>query len=76
MRDTIPRLEAFLAVLPKHSNELNNVKLPLAHKDLHFANMLYNVTSHKITAILDWEFSGVVLFTKRNPTETLLMEWA
>ncbi|KAH7214436.1 hypothetical protein DER44DRAFT_805686 [Fusarium oxysporum] len=40
MRDIVPRLEAFVASLPKHANELNNVKLRLAHKDLYFANMI------------------------------------
>jgi aminoglycoside phosphotransferase (APT) family kinase protein len=72
MQDTIPRLEAFLTALPKHSDELNIVKLRLAHKDLHFANMLYDVTSNKITGILDWEFSSVVPFTKWNPRRSFL----
>jgi hypothetical protein len=72
MRDTIPRLEAFLSALPKHSDELNNVKPRLAHKDLHFANMLYEITSNNITAILDWEFSSVVPFTKWNPRRSFL----
>lgn len=36
MRDTIPQLEALLQALPKHATEHNNVKLRLAHKDLHF----------------------------------------
>ncbi|MCJ1371958.1 hypothetical protein MMC20_003178 [Loxospora ochrophaea] len=72
MRDIIPRLEAFLTALPKHSDELNNVKLRLAHKDLHFANMLYDVSSDRITAILDWEFSSVVPFPKWNPHKSFL----
>jgi len=72
LRDTIPRLEAFVRVLPEHSPELNNVKLRLAHKDLHFANMLYDVASGKLTAILDWEFSGVVPMTKWNPRRAFL----
>jgi len=72
MRDAIPRLEAFIRVLPQHANELNNVKLRLAHKDLHFANVLYDFESDKITAILDWEFSGVVPFTTWNPRRAFL----
>jgi hypothetical protein len=72
MRDTIPQLEAFLKALPKHADELNTVKLRLAHKDLHFAKMLYDAVSNKITAILDWEFSGVVPFTKWNPRRSFL----
>lgn len=53
MQDMTPRLEVFLTALSKHSNKLNNVKLRLAHKDLHFANILYNVASSNITAVLD-----------------------
>ena len=72
MRDTVPRLEVFLTALSKHCNELNDVKLRLAHKDLHFANMLYSTSSGRITAILDWEFSGVVPSTKWNPRGSFL----
>lgn len=72
LHNFVPRLEAFMKVLCKHSSELNNVKLRLAHKDLHFANMLYDVASGKLTAILDWEFSGVVPMTKWNPRRAFL----
>ncbi|KAK4448861.1 kinase-like domain-containing protein [Podospora aff. communis PSN243] len=72
MLDLIPRLEAFIEVLPSHSAELNNVALRLAHKDLHFANILLDPETNKITAILDWEFSGVVPFTKWNPSKSFL----
>lgn len=74
MRDIIPQLNMFLEALLKHANELNHVKLRLAHKDMHFANMLYDVKSGKITAILDWEFSGVVPFTKWNPHRSFLWD--
>ncbi|RYN32217.1 hypothetical protein AA0112_g6258 [Alternaria arborescens] len=67
MRDAIPRLEAFVKALSEHAEQLNDVQLRLAHKDLHFANSLYNSDSGKITAILDWEFSGVVPFPLWNP---------
>ena len=72
MRDIFPRLEALLTVLPKHLNELNDVKLRLVHKDLHFANILYDGSSGRITAILDWEFSSVVPFTKWDPKRAFL----
>ncbi|KAK5658665.1 hypothetical protein OQA88_2061 [Cercophora sp. LCS_1] len=72
MRDLIPRLENFIAILPQHSDELNKVALRLAHKDLHFANILFDDSTNKITAILDWEFSGVVPFTKWNPARSFL----
>ncbi|KAF5618882.1 hypothetical protein F25303_12932 [Fusarium sp. NRRL 25303] len=72
MRDIIPRLEAFVAALPKHANELNNVKLRLAHKDLHFANMIFDPVSGRITGILDWEFAGVVPYPQWNPRSSFL----
>jgi hypothetical protein len=72
MRDTVPRLEAFIAALPQHADEINKVPLRLAHKDLHFANLIFDSASGKITAVLDWEFSGVVPFTLWNPRRSFL----
>ncbi|KAF4987517.1 hypothetical protein FDECE_15392 [Fusarium decemcellulare] len=72
MRDMVPRLKSFEAALHTHADELNRVKLRLAHKDLHFANMVLDVSSGRITGILDWEFSGVVPFTKWNPRRSFL----
>ncbi|KAF5573625.1 hypothetical protein FPANT_12237 [Fusarium pseudoanthophilum] len=72
MRDIIPRLEAFVAALPRHAKELNNIKLRLAHKDLHFANMMYDPSTAKITGILDWEFAGVVPSPQWNPRRSFL----
>ncbi|KAF1955173.1 kinase-like protein [Byssothecium circinans] len=72
MQDAVPRLEAFVQALPAHAEELNRVQLRLAHKDLHFANILYDVESDRVTSILDWEFSGVVPFTKWNPRRSFL----
>lgn len=72
MRDIIPRLETFVAGLNEHSAELNKVALRLAHKDLHFANLLFDPVTNRITAVLDWEFSGVVPFTKWNPSRSFL----
>ncbi|UKZ54426.1 hypothetical protein TrVGV298_008234 [Trichoderma virens] len=39
MRDLLPRLDAFVKVLSDFP-ELNNTRYFLAHKDLHFANIL------------------------------------
>ncbi|KAI3317228.1 kinase-like protein [Xylariaceae sp. AK1471] len=72
MRDAVPELERFLQSLSSHTEELNRVKLRLSHKDLHFANILYDASSGEITAILDWGFSGVVPFTKWDPRRAFL----
>lgn len=72
MREAIPQLMHFVQALPSHADELNSVKLRLAHKDLHFANILCSPSSGDITAILDWEFLGVVPFTKWNPSKAFL----
>ena len=57
MRDVLPRIEAFLDALAQNADMLNDVPLRLAHKDLHFGNILYNSDSSKITAAIDWELS-------------------
>ncbi|KPM37545.1 hypothetical protein AK830_g9007 [Neonectria ditissima] len=72
MRDVVPRLLSFEAALYKHADKLNRVKLRLAHKDLHFANIVFDVSSGRITGILDWEFCSVVPFTKWNPRRSFL----
>ncbi|RFU35763.1 hypothetical protein B7463_g540, partial [Scytalidium lignicola] len=72
MRDTLSRLKALVNALANNAEKLNNVKLKLAHKDLHFSNILYDQSSSRITAILDWEFSGIVPFTRWNPTRAFL----
>ncbi|TDL17717.1 kinase-like protein [Rickenella mellea] len=72
MRDMLPRLEMFLDALSRDAVELNNVKLRLAHKDLHFGNIMYDSQLGKISAILDWEFSGIVPYTRWNPTRAFM----
>ncbi|KAI1137197.1 phosphotransferase enzyme family-domain-containing protein [Hypoxylon sp. FL0543] len=72
MRGDIPRLEAFLTAISSQAAQLNRTKLVLAHKDLHFANVLYDRGKGRITAILDWEFSGVVPCQLWNPRRAFL----
>lgn len=72
MRDSIPLINKFLEELKSHAKELNNVKLKLAHKDLHFGNILYSRSTGKITSILDWEFAGIVPFTRWDPVKAFL----
>ncbi|KAI0149738.1 phosphotransferase enzyme family-domain-containing protein [Hypoxylon sp. NC0597] len=72
MRSDIPCLEAFLTAISSRAEELNQTKLVLAHKDLHFANMLYNRGTGRITAILDWEFSCIMPSQQWNPRRAFL----
>ena len=57
MRDALPRIKAFLDALSQSAEMINGVQLRLAHKDLHFGNILYDSDSSKITAAIDWELS-------------------
>jgi hypothetical protein len=71
MRDLLPRLDAFVEALSKHP-ELNNTRYILAHKDLHFGNVMYDEPSGCITGILDWEFSSIVPAPRWNPVRAFL----
>ncbi|KAB8346013.1 hypothetical protein FH972_023065 [Carpinus fangiana] len=60
MRDLVPRIDALISVLEKHADTLNKTRYILAHKDLHFGNVMCDPETGMITAVLDWEFSAVV----------------
>ncbi|THY12194.1 hypothetical protein D6D01_08668 [Aureobasidium pullulans] len=74
MHDILPQLESFLKIINKEPmwTKLNSIPLRLAHKDLHFANILIDPATARITSILDWEFAGVVPFTRWNPSRAFL----
>lgn len=74
MHDVFPQLERFLEIIAEEpmKSKLNNIPLRLAHKDLHFANILIDPSTARITSIIDWEFAGVVPFTRWNPSRAFL----
>ncbi|KAI4744054.1 hypothetical protein E4T50_05565 [Aureobasidium sp. EXF-12298] len=74
MHDILPQLDHFLANITSEpmQTKLDNIPLRLTHKDLHFANILVDPATARITSIIDWEFAGVVPFTRWNPSRAFL----
>lgn len=85
MRDFVPRLQRFInstLVRPKAPGktlangylmpELDDTRLVLAHKDLHFGNVMLEPATGTIAAILNWEFECVVPACRWNPSRAFL----
>jgi hypothetical protein len=74
MHDILPQLNRFLIIITSDPLQikLDNIPLRLAHKDLHFANILVDSATARMTSIIDWEFAGVVPFTRWNPSRAFL----
>lgn len=70
VRHMVPRLEAFISELPKHSNEFNNVILRLAHRISTLPTFSITLHPKRSLLILGWESSGVVLFTAWNSSRS------
>lgn len=60
----VQMLKSFVQAIsePHLAEEINDTIYVLAHRDLHFGNMLLDPDTARITAILDWEFAGAVAF--------------
>ena len=61
---------------PEHIANVDRVKYIVAHRDMHFANIMAAPSGdgahYRITAVLDWEFSGIVPSTRWNPHKAFL----
>lgn len=72
-RDLLLRLEAFGKAIKSHAADLDKVKLVLAHRDLHFGNIMVDPDHPEIiTGILDWEFAGVFPANRWDPVRAFL----
>lgn len=73
----VSQLEDFAYLLRSPEEHMRNWKLDattyiLAHRDLHFGNILYDPETSQITAILGWEFAAVVPAPLWDPRKAFL----
>jgi aminoglycoside phosphotransferase (APT) family kinase protein len=68
----IPRLQSFLEIINKQKAALNKTKYVLAHRDLHFGNILFDPATLKITSVIDWEFAGICPIQRTDPPRAFL----
>ncbi|CAM6101954.1 unnamed protein product [Calypogeia fissa] len=72
MRSLVPRILGFMAAMEDRQEELNKTRLVLAHRDFHLGNIMYDVDTRRITAVLDWEFAAVVPAQRWDPHRAFL----
>ncbi|CAF1214210.1 unnamed protein product [Didymodactylos carnosus] len=57
-------------IIPR-SNSSFDVEGVIAHRDLHFGNLLWSTETNSISGVLDWELAGIYPLSDWNPGNTL-----
>jgi hypothetical protein len=70
LRDLTARLQKLMERIPDMPS-IFETRLILAHKDLHFCNVMATEDG-RITGIIDWEFAGVVPANRWDPVKAFL----
>lgn len=73
-RDLVPHIQRFLERIGSAElrGALDETRYITAHRDLHFANIMCDAGSLRVTAVLDWEFGGVVPAARWDPSRAFL----
>ena len=74
-REMIPKLKKLVLILENGGPQewkLNDMRIVLSHRDLHFGNIMYDTEQKAISGIIDWEFSGTAPFCKWDPPKAFL----
>ncbi|KAI1262568.1 hypothetical protein F5Y18DRAFT_418939 [Xylariaceae sp. FL1019] len=74
IKDMFPSIHRFFEDInsAEFLGVLDTTKYITAHKDLHFANMMCDPDTLRMTAILDWEFCAVVPAPEWDPSKAFL----
>lgn len=67
-------IKAFQDALKTHSIDIDETTFVLAHRDLHFGNVMWDPVDKRITGILDWEFAAVVPAQRWDPPNAFMYD--